>query len=81
MINGTTYNITTGKGEMSEFDSLITNGTATDANGQTFMWHMEGLATLYSDTVIGELTGTVTASTNNDLNASDMDVNYIMTMK
>jgi hypothetical protein len=80
VINGTTYNISTGKGEMSKFDCLITNGTATGANGQTYVWHMEGLATLYGDTVIGELTGTVTASTNNDLNASDMDVSYIMTM-
>lgn len=81
VINGTTYDITAGEGKMSNIDRMIMNGTATDASGQTFRWRMEGLAAFYGNTVIGELTGTVTASTNNDKTASDMNVNYIMTMK
>lgn len=81
MINGTTYDITAGEGKMSNIDRMIMNGIATDASGQTFRWRMEGLAAFYGNTVIGELTGTVTASTNNDKTASDMNVNYIMTMK
>ena len=78
VINGTTYDIAAGQGEMNDIDRLIMNGTATDANGRTVGWRMDGLVALYGGTVIGELTGVVTTSASNDKTTSNM--NYIITM-
>ena len=78
VINGTTYDMAAGQGEMSDIDMLIMNGIATDANGQTVGWRVDGLVALYGGTVIGELTGAVTTSASNDKTTSNM--NYIITM-
>ena len=55
--NGTTLTITGGKGGIGKLDRVLTVGNATDANGNTLRWGLEGLATLYGGTVIVALTG------------------------
>jgi hypothetical protein len=57
VFNGATYTITSGNGTMSGMDQLMMFGNATDPNGNTVMWNMQGLAGTYNDTVIVSLNG------------------------
>lgn len=57
--NGTTLTVTSGSGGISKLDRVITIGNATDSNGNTFMWSLEGLTVLYGGSVIVCLTGSV----------------------
>lgn len=61
--NETTLTVTSGVGEIGKLDRVVMVGNATDSNGNTLRWSLEGLATLYSGTVIVSLTGTI-AQTN-----------------
>ena len=55
--NGATYTITSGNGTMSGMDRLIMYGNATDPNGNTVRWSLQGLAAIYNDAVIVSLNG------------------------
>jgi hypothetical protein len=57
--NGTTLTVTSGIGGIGKLNRVLMVGNATDSSGNTFRWNLEGLATLYSGTVIVSLTGTV----------------------
>jgi len=57
--NGTTITVTGGIGGIGKLDRVLMIGNATDSNGNTVRWSLEGLATLYSGTVIVSLTGTI----------------------
>jgi hypothetical protein len=61
--NETTLTVTGGVGGIGKLDRVVMVGNATDSNGNTLRWSLEGLATLYSGTVIVSLTGTI-AQTN-----------------
>jgi hypothetical protein len=57
VFNGATYTITSGNGTMSGMDQLMMYGNATDPNGNTVMWNLQGLAAMYNGTVIVSLNG------------------------
>jgi hypothetical protein len=57
--NGTTLTATSGRGGIGEFDRVLTIGNATDSNGNTYRWTLEGLTTLYGGKVIASVTGSV----------------------
>jgi hypothetical protein len=65
MVNGVTYTITGGKGGINNIDRLIIGGTAKDSSGHTFMWQLQGLATIYKGAVIIELNGGSSIEVNN----------------
>jgi hypothetical protein len=56
-VNGNTFTITGGKGEMSSLGRLVIGGTATDSNGNTLRWRLQGLAAMYNGTIIADLNG------------------------
>jgi hypothetical protein len=51
---------------MSSMDRLMMSGNATDPNGNTVKWNLQGLAAIYNDTVIVSLNG----GTFSEMNAS-----------
>jgi len=57
VFNGATYTITSGNGTMSSMDRLMMHGNATDPNGNTVRWNLQGLAAAYNATVIASLNG------------------------
>jgi len=57
--NGTTLTVTSGIGGVGKLNRVLMVGNATDPSGNTYRWNLEGLATLYSGTVIVSLTGNV----------------------
>jgi hypothetical protein len=57
--NGTTLTVTSGSGGIGKLDRILTVGNATDSNGNTYRWTLEGLATLYGGTVLVSLNGFV----------------------
>lgn len=57
--NGTTLTVTNGIGGIGKLNRVLIVGNATSSNGETYRWNLEGLATLYSGTVIVSLTGNV----------------------
>ena len=57
--NGTTLTVTGGIGGIGKLNRVLMVGNATDSSGNMFRWNLEGLATLYSGTVMVSLTGTV----------------------
>jgi hypothetical protein len=57
VFNGATYTITSGNGTISSMDRLMMSGNATDPNGDTVKWYLQGLAAMYDDTVIVSLNG------------------------
>lgn len=67
--NGTTLQVTNGNGGIGKLNRAIMIGNATNSNGSTLRWSLEGLATLYSGTMIISLTGSV-APLNNTTAAS-----------
>ena len=57
--NGTTLQVTGGKGGIGKLNRVLMVGNATDSNGNVVKWSLEGLATLYNGTVIVSLTGSI----------------------
>lgn len=57
--NGTTLTVTNGIGGIGKLDRVLTVGNATDSNGNSYRWSLEGLTTLYGGTVIVSLNGIV----------------------
>jgi hypothetical protein len=57
VFNETTYTITSGNGTMTGMDRLMMYGNATDPNGNTVNWNLQGLAAMYNDTVVISLNG------------------------
>ena len=55
--NGTTLTITSGMGGIGKLDRILMGGNATDSNGHTYRWALEGLATMYNGTIIASLNG------------------------
>jgi hypothetical protein len=80
VINGVTFTIANGNGEISNLDRLMINGNATSVNGQTFKWNMQGLAAVYNGTVIGYLNGNASISLGSDITPTDVNVTYITTI-
>ncbi|HUK51308.1 MAG TPA: hypothetical protein VLV18_09745 [Terriglobales bacterium] len=69
--NGTTLTITSGKGGIGRLDHIVMVGNATDPEGSTLRWSLDGLAALYNGTVIVSLTGGV-AELNPTISATRM---------
>jgi hypothetical protein len=78
VVNTSTIAITGGKGEVSNIDRVIMEGTAASADGQSFNWHMNGLAAVVSGALICELTGNVDVTLNGA--SANLIVTYIATM-
>lgn len=57
--NGTTLTVTSGVGGIGKLDRVVMVGNATGPNGNTLRWSLQGLATIYSGTVIASLTDTI----------------------
>jgi hypothetical protein len=77
VINGVTFTITEGKGDLSKIDLLTLEGTATGTN--SFKWHIEGLAALYNGSVISNLNANAT-NIDIDNSAADVSITCIATM-
>jgi hypothetical protein len=73
VISTSTIAITGGNGEVSGIDRIFMEGTATSADGQSFNWHMDGLAALFNGALISELTG------NASVNLGGVPTNVIVT--
>lgn len=73
--NGTTLTVTSGNGGIGKLNRVLTIGNATDSNGNTLRWSLEGLATVYSGTVIVSLTGTVAQLNQNTTSAAPTQPN------
>jgi len=56
LIDASTITITGGKGEISNIDRILIEGTATTINSQSFNWRMQGLTAPYNGALISELT-------------------------
>jgi hypothetical protein len=78
VINTSTIAITGGTGEVSSMDRVVMEGTAASADGQSFNWHMNGLAAAVNGTLISELTGNVHVTLNGA--PTNLIVTYIATM-
>jgi hypothetical protein len=78
VVNTSTIAITGGKGEVSNIDRVIMEGTAASADGQSFNWHMNGLAAVVSGALICELIGTVDVTLNGA--PANLIVTYIATI-
>ena len=78
VIDTSTIAITGGTGEMSNIDRIMMEGTAASADGQTFNWHMNGLAALLNGAIISELTGNVYVTVNGA--PANLIVTYIATI-
>jgi hypothetical protein len=73
--NGTTLTVSNGKGGIGKLDRILMIGNATDSNGNTLRWTLEGLATLYGGSVIVSLTGTVAQINQNTTSATPTQPN------
>jgi hypothetical protein len=80
VINGVTFKIASGNGEISSFDQLTIDGTASGVNGQAFKWSMQGLTALYNGAVIGSLNGNAFVSIDSSNTPTDVNVTYITTI-
>jgi len=60
-INGQTYTVTGGDGHMNAFDEIASgmDGQATGPDGATYLWHLNGLTTLYNGVVVIGLRGAI----------------------
>jgi hypothetical protein len=65
VVNGNTFTITGGRGQMSSLGRLVIGGTATDSNGNTLRWQLQGLAAMYNGAVIANLNGSSFTAANN----------------
>jgi len=68
--NGTTLTVTSGRGGIGKLGRVLTIGNATDSNGNTFRWSLEGLTTLYEGSVVVSLAGSVAELNENTTAAS-----------
>jgi hypothetical protein len=78
VVNGNTFTITGGKGQMSSLGRLVIGGTATDSNGNTLRWQLQGLAAMYNGTVITDLNGGSFTAANNAL--AHANLTYLATI-
>jgi hypothetical protein len=78
VLNGNTFTITSGKGQMSSLGRLVIGGTATDSNGNTLTWQLQGLAAMYNGTVIADLNGGSFTTANNAL--AHANLTYLATL-
>ena len=78
VVNGNTFTITGGKGQMSSLGRLVIGGTATDSNGNTLRWQLQGLAAMYNGTVIADLNGGSFTAANNAL--AHANLTYLATI-
>jgi hypothetical protein len=78
VIDTSTIAITAGSGEVSNIDRIMMEGTAASADGQSFNWHMNGLAAVLNGAIISELTGNVYVTLNGA--PANLIVTYIATI-
>ena len=78
IVNGNTFTITSGKGQMSSLGPLVIGGTATDSNGNTLTWQLQGIAALYNGAVIADLNGASFTAANNAVTHTNLT--YLATM-
>jgi hypothetical protein len=78
VVNGNTFTITGGKGQMSNLGRLVIGGIATDSNGNTLRWQLQGLAAMYNGTVIADLNGGSFTTANNAL--AHANLTYLATI-
>jgi len=78
VVNGNTFTITSGKGQMSSLGRMVIGGTATDSNGNTLRWQLQGLAAMYNGTVIADLNGGSFTTANNAL--AHTNLTYLATI-
>ena len=78
--NGTTLRVADGKGGIGKLNRILMIGNATDSNGNTLRWTLEGLATLYGGTTIVSLTGSVAPLNQNTTQAAPMQPNQDLTL-
>lgn len=58
-INGQTYTVTGGDGHMNAFDEIASgmDGQAIGPDGSTYLWHLNGMTSLYNGVVVAGLRG------------------------
>lgn len=58
-INGQTYTVTGGDGHMNAFDEIASgmDGHAIGPDGSTYLWHLNGMTSLYNGVVVAGLRG------------------------
>jgi hypothetical protein len=78
VIDTSSIAITGGKGEVSNIDRIMMEGTAASVDGQSFNWHMDGLAAEVNGALISELTGNVSIALNGV--PANLIVTYIATI-
>jgi len=78
VIDTSTIAITGGTGEVSNIDRIMMGGAAASADGQSFNWHMNGLAAVVNGALISEITGNVNVTLNGVL--ANLVVTYIATI-
>lgn len=78
VVSGNTFIITSGKGQMSSLGRLVIGGTATDSNGNTLRWQLQGLAAIYNGTIIADLNGGSFTTANNAL--AHANLTYLATI-
>jgi len=78
--NGTTLKVVDGRGGIGKLDRILMIGNATDSNGNTLRWILEGLATLYGGTAIISLTGSVVQVSQNTTSAALIQPNQDLTL-
>ena len=89
VINGITFTIANGNGEISILDRFMMNGNATTVNCyycacwntcQSFRWSIQGPTALYNGAVIGSLNGNAFVSIDSSSTPTDVNVTYITTI-
>jgi hypothetical protein len=84
VFNGSTYTITSGNGTISGMDRLMMSGNATDPNGNTVRYDLQGLAVIYNATVIVSLDGGTFSEMNTATSPREgfggVNLTYIATM-
>ena len=78
VIDTSTIAITGGTGEVSNIDRIMMEGTAASADGQSFNWHLNGLAAVLNGAIISDLTGNVYVTLNGA--PANLIVTYIATI-
>ena len=78
VVNGNTFTITGGKGEMSSLGQLVISITATDSNGNTLRWQLQGLAAMNNGTIIADLNGGSFTTAKNTL--AQANLTYLTTI-
>ena len=78
VINGNTFTITGGRGEMSSLGQLGITATATDSSGNTIRWQLQGLAAMNNGTIIADLNGSSFTTAKNE--TAQANLTYLTTM-